>query len=291
MSLIVGVFASLGGAFATAWGYRRRQYKSVIDGTPTTRILDVDEPGLVELTGTARAIDGAGEERNVRAPLSGDSCLAAGWRVEEWEEHGDRSSWQEVAEGYDSVPFEVDDGSASIRVDPGYAGSRDGLTDFGDSIGAPSNSVVEDGATIDFQELDVVGQLAPDESKPARVAEFERNAPGVHEQTGSVTNIVDVGNAHGERKYYEGTIQPGEDVYVLGTVESEGGNADGDATRQRLHPDDAVVTPAGEEPFILSNRSEAELLDESSYGTPAMIAGVVLLLVGLLTVATGALPV
>lgn len=288
MSLLIGVGGLLLGAFALAWGYNRHSYHRVISETPTTRILDVDEPGRVELKG--EVVPTPDGERNLQAPLSGDSCVAAGWEVEEWRESGKHSSWETVASGYDAVPFRVDDGSAEIRVEPG-TGAESGGFSLDLPLGDLDHSVVVDDVTLDFDRLDVVHQVEPDDPTPARVEEFERRAPGLREQSGSIMNVIDIGNAHGERKYHEGIVQPGDDVYLLGTVEPKQPDV---YENRRLRPDDAVVSPSKTGPFVLSTRSENELLKKSRWGRPAMAAGVVLLLVGavsLLGFPLGALPV
>ncbi|WP_323676832.1 hypothetical protein [Halorubellus sp. PRR65] len=271
MSVLFSIIGLVVGGIATVWGYRRRAYHQVISGTPTSRVLDVDEPGLVELKGEVAATgDDAG---TMQAPLSGDTCVVAGWEVDEWNEGGKNSSWHEIAEGYDSVPFLVDDGSAEILVRPGSDADASNWTS-NISLDGLDDSVAVDGVTVDFQHLRVEHQLDPDDPTPARVEEFERRAPGIDAQTGSVFNAIDFGNAHGERKYKEGIVQPGDSVYLLGAVEP----ADGDARPdRRLRPEDAVVTPAGDDEFILSTRSEEQLLSKSRYGLPAMVVGAVVM--------------
>ncbi|MFC6953828.1 hypothetical protein [Halorubellus litoreus] len=267
MSIEVALIAFVLGGFATTWGYKRRAYHQAIAGTPTSRILDVDEPGLVEVKG--EVVEAADGNSKLQAPLSGTACVAAGWEVEEWDETGDNSDWRTIAEGYDSVPFRVDDGSAEIRVEPGADADSSSWTS-NVSLGDLDHSVSVDGKTLDFQTLGVRHQVAPDDPKPARVEEFELRAPGIDEQTGSMFNAIDFGNAHGERKYSEGVVEPGDSVYLLGTVEPTDGDAHPD---RRLRPEDAVVTPAGDDEFILSTRSEDELLSKARYGLPAMVVG------------------
>lgn len=281
MSLVVGVGILLVGTYVLLWGYRRRTYHQVIDRTPTSRVLDVSEPGLVELTGEARALEDAdGEQRTISAPLTGDDALIAGWHVEEWQRSGEHSSWQDVADGYDSVPFLLDDGSATIRVEPRSRVSNSGFLTGVPSVGSLTDSVETNGTTIDFERFNREYQLQPDDPRPERITSFERTAPGVDEQTGSFLNVIDIGNAQGERKYHEATIEPGDDVYLLGTVDSR--HDDDDAARyQRLHPDDAVVTPATDDPFVVSARTQDELLAGTRWGTPVFLLGLAILVVGM----------
>jgi|AntRauTorcE11898_2_1112593.scaffolds.fasta_scaffold00067_19 hypothetical protein len=275
----VGVIALVLGGAAVAWGYRRRAYNGIISDTPTSRVLDVTGPGVVELEGEVRTVDDVG---TMAAPLSGEECVVAGWEVEEWEEGGESSSWRTVGEGYDGMPFAVDDGSGEIRVETGTdaAGSDPFSTNL--SIGDLDHSVSIDDVTVDFDALPVRQHLEPDEPSPSAVEAFVAQTPTPRQQSGSLMNALDIGNAHGERKYKEGVIQPGDEVYLLGSVEPEERDPNG-ASTVRFRPEDAVVTPgSGDDPFVLSTRSEDELLDATRWGTPAMVAGALVLLVGVL---------
>jgi len=267
MSVLIGLLVVAAGGVGVVWGYNRRSYQQAVAGTETTRALDVDEPGVVELKGEVVEVDGDGSR--MEAPLSGEPCVAAGWEVDEWNESGKSSSWHTIAEGYESVPFLVDDGSARIRVEPGADSDASNWT-TNLPLGDLDDSVSVDGATLDFQSLAVRHQVAPDDPKPARVEAFERRAPGIDEQSGAMLDVLDFGTAHGERKYKEGVVRPGDDVYLLGTVEPTHRDA---AENVRLRPEDAVVRPTGEDEFILSTRTEDDLLRKTRWGLPAMILG------------------
>jgi hypothetical protein len=273
MSVGIGLLVLLLGGVGVAWGYNRRSYHQVVAGTETTRALDVDTPGLVELKGEVVPADGGD---TMQAPLSVENCVAAGWEVEEWNESGKSSSWNTIGSGYDAVPFLVDDGSAQIRVEPGTGSDATDWTS-GLSIGDLDHSVSVNGATFDFDRLSTVHQVEPGDSTPRAVENFESSVPGVHEQSGSMFDALDFGKKHGERKYKEGTVEPGDDVYLLGTVTTADGDAHPD---RRLRPEDAVVRP-GDDEFILSTRSEDELLSKSRWGLPAMAAGGLVMAAGL----------
>lgn len=269
--------ALLGGILAT-WGYRRHGYHELVSETPTSQVVEVDEPGTVELSGTVEPIE---DEGTIDAPLSQRECLVAGWEVEEWDESGDGSSWNDVAEGYRSVPFRLDDGSGHVRVDPGRDAARAGLLSGGLDLGDLAHSITVDDVTVDFRNIPVQHQVAPDEQNPV-VRRFESSVSAVHEQTGSITNLVDIGTAHGERKYHEATIEPGDDVYLLGNVTPQDGRT---ADQVHVRPADATVTPDGEAPFVLSTRSEDELLSATRVGLPAFAIGLLFLGFGLVMAA------
>jgi len=271
MVLWIGVVLVLVGLLAALWGAGRLSLYRAITGTETDGVLDVDSPGQVELSGTARPIDG----RTIEGPLTGREALAAGWRVEEWDERGDHSHWNEVAEGYDSVPFRLDDGGAEIRVDPGSDAAGSGFVDALD-LGDLSHSVAVGETTVDFRTLETVDQIPPDGSKPDRIARFEHNERTVGPHTDSITNLVDIGKKHGERRYHEGRIEPGDEVYLLGTVQPR----DGEAAASHLQRSNAVVAPDGDDPFVLSARTRSELESATRLGMAALLGGLAAVVAG-----------
>jgi hypothetical protein len=264
VTAVFGFVAMVFGAAAVHWGYRRRRYGDVVTRTPRRTVGDVSEPGFVHLEGEVTPVDGD-DEPSVSAPFSGDACVVAGWRVADWDERGGTESWRRVAEGYESVAFDLDDGFGTIRVDPGH-GTNDGRYE---SVGRFGNGVVVDDANVDLGRFRREHRIAPGEDRPSRVREFETEARAVPEQSGSVTNAVDVGTAHGERRYREATVEYGDSVSVLGRVES----VDGNAGARRLRPADAVVRPIDDGPFVLSVRSRDELRDLTRWWLPAVVAG------------------
>lgn len=275
--LLFGGFASLCGIIGVLWGYSRRQYHDVVVETPQEDIGDVDKPGVVQFEGEVTAVWDE-DRQTVDAPFSDDECAVVGWHVEDWDETGDAESWTLVAEGYAAAPFEIDDGTGSISVEAG-SGASDSTSGSG---GRFANSVVVDDVDVDLGRFVPQYTVAPDEERPDAVRDFEQHTPAVSEQTGSITNVVDVGPAHGERRYSQATIQHGDDVFLLGPVESED---DSDAPTT-FDPAAAVVSPEEDKPFILSVRSRDELIDRTRWGTPAMIAGTGLLLWGLFSLYT-----
>jgi hypothetical protein len=268
----IGILLVLVGLVVTVWGVGRASLYRTITGTPTSSVLDVDGPGRVELEGTARPTDG----RTTEGPLTGREALATGWRVEEWDERGDNAHWNEVAEGYDSVPFELDDGSASIRVDPGSDASASGFVDALD-MGDLSHSVGVGETTVDFRTLETVDQIPPDGAKPGRIARFEQTEPTVDEHTGSITNVVDVGKKHGERRYHEGRIEPGEEVYLLGTVRAQD---DGVGAGGHFRRSNAEAAAAADEPFLLSERDQSALRSATRLGFVGVVAGLSMVVAG-----------
>lgn len=86
--------------------------------TPVADLPNVS--GEVEVTGVAWI-----HERTLRAPLTGRSCLAYEWAIEEerTDEEGE-PSWVTVDSGRRRVPFVVEDDTGSVLVDPRGADVR-----------------------------------------------------------------------------------------------------------------------------------------------------------------------
>lgn len=294
-TLAIGSLVALAGVGLSIYGWRRRRYHRAIVGTPTRDVRQVDRPGPVELVGEVVAADDSFD-----APLSGaDETVVAGWSVEEWSETGDHSRWTTVADGVDAVPFLLDDGTDRIRVDPGSHASRGGLLGRVTDLGDLADSVSAGPLTVDFERLPTVRRVGAEDPTPERVRRFVAHESTVDRQTGSLTNLIDVGNAHGDRRYAEGTIRVGDEVYLLGPVRPAHGDGrvDGDGNRDvdrraRLRPGDAVVRPApdGEVPFLLSERSEDRLVASTRVWRYALGAGLLAVAVGLATMLPGVPP-
>jgi hypothetical protein len=199
--------------------------------------------------------------------------VVAAWRVEEWDERGDTARWREVARGVEATAFDVDDGTGAVAVAP--VSERDTAGKWTQTAGVSATTGVRVGDVLaEFESVPVEAELAPDETPPKRIEQLHDDH-GLYEDTGSVTNAVDVGKKHGRRRYAEQVVAPGETAYVLGRV-----RARGDGGRARFRPSDAVVTPPADGLFVLSDQTERRL--EERVGTAARdqfaLGGVLLLL-------------
>jgi hypothetical protein len=160
--------------------------------TPVAEVANVSRP--VEVTGEARPHDGT-----VTAPFTGTASLVVEWAVLEERPDDDGSDWETVASDRTTVPFRVDDGEASVLVDPADADlhlSRERRihVDSGDVPPEPIR------AFLDGRE-DVDGGAGP--------------GPG------GMSLTVDVGplefSLGSDRRYVESRLDPGEPVFVYGT--------------------------------------------------------------------------
>lgn len=85
-------------------------------GDPLAVAEAANDPGPVELLGTARPDDGSAE-----APFSGADCLVCEWEIQRLEESGGSTGgtyWKTLDQGLLGGPFRLVDETASCRVEP-----------------------------------------------------------------------------------------------------------------------------------------------------------------------------
>jgi hypothetical protein len=261
--LVAGVLCSVLGAWLVSTGRTRKRERERMQSTPTSRISTLTE-GPAEIVGTAKPTK---EHGTAPAPFTGEDCLVAEWEVEEWDEDDDGGQWGSVGEGVDGVPFLVEDDSGEVLVRP-------------------------QGATLEIDRTDrqtlEVGSTDP---QPDHVQAFidRTDTPGQPDRP--LIAALDWGTQEGDRRYTQRLLTPGEEVYVYGTVQQKpeddhvwGGNVR-NLLIQKL-PADAT----GEEPlFLISDKSEAELVAGRSLAAVWLAAGVLVGLAGLVLVAWGLL--
>jgi hypothetical protein len=280
LSLLGGVVLLVAGGGVGLFGWRRRGLQRLVAETPTTDARAIADPGVVELTGT---VEPAPEEGpgTFDSPVGRRDCVVAGWEVEEWDERGDHSSWKTLGDGIRSVPFYVDDGTDRVLVDPGrHSDPAGGFFETLGDLGDFPASVSVDDTVVDFRTLPVVQRVGAEAETPPHIRSFVSGERAVGTQRGSITNLVDIGNAHGDRRYYENVVRPGDEVYLLGYARPRDDDA---GSNVRLRPETAVVTPpsGGEDGgFLLSTREESALLGGQSVATAALAGGALAMLVG-----------
>jgi len=282
LALIAGLVLLVVALFAGVYGRRQHRRQSLVTGTPTTELRQLSEEGLIELKGTVTA------EETFESPIGGEECVASVWEIEEWDERGDSEMWETRASGVTAAPFALDDGTDDVRVDVGdhVRGEYDGRIEVS-LPGVDVDRLLATGVSVDdvycaFERFPVELSVPPDGDPPERIERFVAGNADVPGQRDSITNVVDLGTKHGERRYYEQTITPGQEIYLLGEA-----SAVADATHP-LGPDDVVVEPhSGEDPMIISDQSEEELASELGRYRWAYAAAGVLGLAGIALVAYG----
>lgn len=239
----------LGGLFAANMGRRMKRRGTTIAETETSRVRDI-VPGAVEVKGVTRATSG----RTVgRAPISRGEALAYTVVVERYDSGGGESGgggWTRIYSREESAPFVVDDGTGKVGVDP------------------PSDAT----HLLEMNQLVV----SPSEDPPPRIQQFIEREGDVDGTGDRSLGPVDFGS---RRRYSEGVLEPGEDVYVLGRARAQQGWDEQRYVIDEPHPD-------GE--FLLSDKPEEQLVTEQNWqgillmvvGAIAVVGGVVFLLAG-----------
>ncbi|AZH25374.1 hypothetical protein [Haloplanus aerogenes] len=242
-------------------GWKRRGIHAQMASVDPTPIRELASPGTVELEGTATPVGDP-----FVAPLTDREAVVAAWTVEEWDERGDRGNWREVARGIESPGFELDDGTGTVDVAP--VSKRDTAGKWTQTTGvSAADGVRLDDVLVEFDSFPVQEELGPDEDPPESVRRLHRDH-GLYEDTGSVTNAVDIGKKHGRRRYFARVIEPGDETYVLGHV-----RARDDRHPERFRPAEAVVTAPDDGLLIFSNQDAASLEGEFASSAKARLAG------------------
>ena len=275
-----GLVAGIVGLVFAYTGWLNRKQRRLVAETGTTEVRGIDEEGRVEVKGEVVTDGGA-----FTSPIGRADAVLAAWEVEEWNERGDTSNWRTLASGVYSEPFRVDDGTGAVEVSltDRVSGESESLLSLDSTVA--NDGVAVDNVTCEFEEFPVVEEVGAESEPPEHIRSFVAGERGVSGQSGSITNLVDIGNAHGDRRYAERALAPGEEVYLLGHAEADAG-----ATHP-LHPEDVVLTAGDEEPFIVSDHAEDALVDQFGSGYRRSLAvGVALVVAGIAAVVAGATP-
>jgi len=251
VSLLGAVLSLIGGYYLFTGGRRLPLLYRLYTGEPVPIRDLVYHDGPVEVEGTARI-----DEECATAVFSGTDCLAYEYEVQEYKSSGKSSSWQTLKQGGRAVPFLVEDASGSVVVEP-----------------------VAPELHLESWRFRVAGGEKP----PERIANFIDFVDEVDSQQKSVNLVVtelDYGN---DQRFIERRLEPGEPVYVYGTVERAdlgewgSGRVDGKLT----HGD-------GSSPLIISDTSERQALRRIAKG-PLLrtLFGLVLILPGIGMVSSG----
>lgn len=247
--MLQNVAISLGGlVFALAGLRRMYQGRAEWDAgeriadRETTAIRDI-EPGPIEVKGSARPAEDATVHRS---PFSETESLATRITVKEWHSDGrSDENWATVFEEETAERLLVDDGTGDVAVS---------LPDEG-------------GLDLTWTET----RVESDEDPPDAIRRYVENRSDIEIPDRHSVGALSVGE---RRRYLEGTLEPGEDVYVLGTA--RGADAGWD---QRGY---VIDEPTSDGDFVLSNKSEDALVKEGKQGGFVFLAfGGLLTLIGL----------
>lgn len=204
-------------------GFKRRKQRELIEETPTADIESVSI-GPAELKGTAKPLDDV-----IEAPFTDEECLYLSWEIEEWQQTDDGNSWETIESGTQYRSFLLDDGTGEIRVDTSSSAEWE--------IANGSYSC----------------EVAADETPPEGIQRFLTEEDDV--DAPDEPSMLDVGKQHGDRRYRQNLLKPGEEAYVYGAVRTD----DSDLA---IGPDNSRVDT---EMFFISDKREQRLLDQRDW--------------------------
>lgn len=204
--------------------------------TRTVPVTEVRE-GRVEVSGTAQPAD-----RTLTEPVEGDDALAYEYEVTQ-EEHFkddvlDWTKWgyREKASGDAAVPFYVDDGTGRALVDPGTP---------------DEDHKAKDGALNLYATTERETHVDGEETRPAWMQGFFGRA--------------DLETTDRGRVYETAAIEPGDEVYVLGTASFDG--------------NDRVIA-GGDDRFVVASASQLRaFLYNALWGVVKFVGGGILVVV------------
>jgi len=219
------------GVAGLVFGRKQRSEYQTLSGTETTDVLSIT-PGPVEVSGTANPAD----DGVMRAPFSDTDCLLAEWEIEEWEEAGKHASWETKGASVERVPFVVDDGTGEVLVRPA-------------------------GADVDLDEtVEETIEVGATEEPPGPIREFLALDATPEPSDEPLIEALDWGTTHGDRRYHQHLLTPGDEVYVHGTAAREPGNEWGRRNYEIVDAADDGHSDA--DLFLVSDFTETELLED-----------------------------
>lgn len=256
------VFASVL-ALYSAW--KQREMATLVDETPRVDIGDIESPGLVRVRGTvAQSAEGT-----FISPIAGDrECVLSAWEIEEQYDTPKTNSWESAAWGVRSEPFGIEDatGTLSVAIDDRTVGNETG------DVFTPEKLLVSDGVAVDglqcaFGTFETEVETGYEELPPKRIRDFLAATPGVSVDPMATDLVVDAS----KRRYSEATLQPGEEVSLLGHVSKRSDSVAPQGESERF-----VITHSEESTLYLST----EPFDDVPDGSGAVLFGVLVGAVG-----------
>lgn len=250
---LFGAILLVGGGALMKRAFDRRRQRHLMEETATSQIESLSV-GPAEVVGTARPAD-----RALPAPFTDAECLVAVWKIEEYRVYTDskgktRTEWTTIGSGVECVPFYVDDGTGELLV-------------------RPDDDVVFD---VDEREtVEVSAGRRPPDAVEAFLADGDRTT--LMEAFGDLRGMATVASGGWtwgrRRRYHQRLIEPGEEVYVFGTVQprEEGRSPDNPENLEirRVSREDRDLEPL----FLVSNLTEAELIGARRWALLAFPVG------------------
>ncbi|MBI4393570.1 MAG: hypothetical protein HY556_07220 [Euryarchaeota archaeon] len=248
--MVIGLVMGAGGALVFYFGFNKWRKWRLIEDTPRSKVRSM-AMGLVEIQGSAEA------ESFLTSPFSRKPCVYYKYDVQEYRKHVSRGpkgqvrtsySWDTIAAGDRATPFYAKDDTGRAYVDPAGA-----------EVHTPLSGVYLQRSGVGAAFPRILGLL--DAWHSGREREMDVSGwsltplkPGAHRTWGASV---------GDRKYFEYLIEPGENVFVLGTASIDP-KAPGGVS---------VKKGDNERTFMISDRSETDLVRGLKWETLGWFAG------------------
>lgn len=198
-------------------GFRQYRRRSLVRDTPTSDVRSL-AMGTVELHGDVSPVD-----KPLQSPFSGEDCVFYEYKIEQYRdsaEGGGKFHHKEMQD--ERIPFELDDGTGDVRVEPEDATFR-----------------VETGNTYTVKQFDKL----PDPAQNFINEQVLRD------------DIQEKMTGKQRWRFTETYLKAGDDAYVFGKAIPR--DHDGSAVNE----ENAVITADDETPmFMIADRPEDELL-------------------------------
>lgn len=268
LALWGGVLLLLASVLSFYAGWNRRKRSSLVEETPRRDITGVRSPGTVRVRGEIVA---QAEQDIFTSPIKADEdCVLSAWEIEERYDTPKNNSWEKSAWGVQAVPFYLSDGTERVLVDVDDVVVGNETEDvFTPETVLASAGVSVEGLRCEFEAFEVHVETDYEESPPRRIREFLRTTDGV--SLGPMT--TDLGDAvvdASQRKYHEETLQPGDELSIIGHVAPR--RRDVESTG---HPHDLVFTQSGEATLRLSEQPFDEVADGGGQLLFGLLTGIV----------------
>ncbi len=195
---VIAAVVGLGfGVYSFFRGFKLLRNKRIVENTPTSKCRSV-AMGLAEVAG--RAVG----QRTVPSLIGKIPSFSTHVKIERYVQRRKNSKWEDVHEEQDGIPFQVEDETGRVKVDPAGA-----------ELDVPPD--------IEYSTNGGLGALLG--ITLSRMNEAKVNSADVPSRFYAFCNSRGVGT-QGEMRFTERNLSPGDDCYVLGTAGEIPGVAD-----------------------------------------------------------------
>lgn len=257
--IFFGAIMFVFGGFLFWKGFKKYGQYKLIKDTPTSKVRSL-AMGIVEVHGQATD----NEKAFIKSPFSQEDCFLYKYEVKEYRKHtsgGGKNrrtyySWDTIATGRNEIPFRAKDDTGEVVVNPQYSELNINLR------------------KVFLQKASFMTSFA---ATLGAIRLFDNNPKGVLDVNKFNLIPIDItawtfGSRVGDRRYYEYYIANNDDLFVLGTATNDA------STNNKVE----IKKGENEKTFIISDKSEKELLKKMGWSiTGLIILGVVLILSGL----------